>query len=50
MKLETSLLLALAMLLVCSICALVISFVAGGLAAFLAIPFVLAFIAMFLTG
>jgi F0F1-type ATP synthase assembly protein I len=40
---ETSLLVALAVLLVCSICALAISYVVGGLAAFLAIPFILSF-------
>jgi len=43
MNRETSLLLALAVLLACSICVVVISYMAGGLAAFLAIPFVLTF-------
>jgi hypothetical protein len=43
MNKEKSLLLALAVLLACSICALAIFYMAGGLAAILAIPFILSF-------
>ena len=43
---EISLLIAVAALLVCATSALVISFVAGGLAAFFAIPFILVLLIM----